>query len=230
MITDNGPQFVLYEFETFLSDFGVKDITTSLYHPRSNGLVERCNRMIKENIQLSVASGLDWVQEVKNVIWAWRTTPNSNTKVSPFVLLKGRLPGSKMNRLWMKKKMVSVGVMHDVNEKRLLAQDKYSTSAQKFLKVNFGDMVRVKLPFRGGKRESRFSSPKKVINVSDFTVTLNDGKCWNKERLSVIHNEHTPGTNDLCKDRHGITQSVVLRKSCRSSKVPARFQDFVLKC
>lgn len=101
IVSDNGSQFTSVEFKNFLSLVDVKHTKTSLYHPRSNGLVERFNRVLKDNIQLSKASNLNCKQELKNLLWAVRTTPNADTNVAPFVLLKGRLPFSKMLRGWM---------------------------------------------------------------------------------------------------------------------------------
>lgn len=101
LVSDNGAQFMSKEFQDFLEQWGIKHITTSLYHPRSNGLVERCNRVIKDNIQLSLVNGLDWKKELSNLLWALRTTPNAVTKVSPFTLLKGRIASSKLVTPWM---------------------------------------------------------------------------------------------------------------------------------
>lgn len=39
-VSDNGPQFVSAEFETFLRNNGVKHIKSSAYHPASNGAAE----------------------------------------------------------------------------------------------------------------------------------------------------------------------------------------------
>lgn len=52
LVTDNGTQLVLLEMQNFLSEHGIKHVLTSLYHPRSNGLVERLNRVIKDQLQM----------------------------------------------------------------------------------------------------------------------------------------------------------------------------------
>lgn len=86
-----------------MAEFGIKHITTSLYHPRRKGPVERFNQVLKDNLQLSTVNGLPWKQEIKNLLLAVRTTHIADTKVSPFVLLKGRIPGYKLSRVWMEK-------------------------------------------------------------------------------------------------------------------------------
>lgn len=46
IVTDNGPQFLSYEFEEFMTEFGIRHIRTPVYHPQANGLVERFNRTL----------------------------------------------------------------------------------------------------------------------------------------------------------------------------------------
>ena len=41
VVSDNGPQFTAYEFQTFLRQNGVKHIRSAPYHPASNGQAER---------------------------------------------------------------------------------------------------------------------------------------------------------------------------------------------
>ena len=41
LLSDNGPQFTSYEFQSFLEDHGVRHITSSPMYAQSNGLVER---------------------------------------------------------------------------------------------------------------------------------------------------------------------------------------------
>lgn len=39
-------------------NFGDKHLTTALYSPQGNGLVERVNRILKDTVQMAVSSGL----------------------------------------------------------------------------------------------------------------------------------------------------------------------------
>ncbi|KAJ1216080.1 hypothetical protein NDU88_003686, partial [Pleurodeles waltl] len=70
LITDNGVQLVSASMKEFLTGLGIKHEKVALFHPQANGLVERVNRMIMENIQLSLANGLDWRMELNRMLWA----------------------------------------------------------------------------------------------------------------------------------------------------------------
>ncbi|KAJ1097241.1 hypothetical protein NDU88_002366 [Pleurodeles waltl] len=72
-------------------------------------------------------------------------------------------------------------------EKRRVAQQKYVQSSQVTHRCKFdwkvGDVVRVKCPRSTGL--SKFSSGKKIVQVGDSAVRLDDGKWWNKDKISL---------------------------------------------
>ena len=56
--TDNGPQFVSEEFESFLQAHGVEHRrTTPLLWPHANGEVERQNRSLLKSLQIANLEG-----------------------------------------------------------------------------------------------------------------------------------------------------------------------------
>ena len=48
IVFDNGPQFTFEDFAIFMKSNGVKHLRCSLYHPASNGVVERFVRTFKQ--------------------------------------------------------------------------------------------------------------------------------------------------------------------------------------
>ena len=48
VVTDNGACFVSEEFEMYLTRNGVKHITSTPYHPSTNGLAERAVQVVKK--------------------------------------------------------------------------------------------------------------------------------------------------------------------------------------
>ena len=47
IVSDNGPCFTAHELEQFVKTNGVRHITTSPWHPASNGLAERAVQTVK---------------------------------------------------------------------------------------------------------------------------------------------------------------------------------------
>ena len=58
VVSDNGSPFVSAEMKEFLAANGVKQITSSPYHPASNGLAERAVQTCKAAIKK--IKGLHW--------------------------------------------------------------------------------------------------------------------------------------------------------------------------
>ena len=86
LLSDNGVQFVSKEMGAFLKEYGVNHKRSALYHPETNGMVERFNRVLKEVIQIAKSDGEPWKDVVKNRIQVYRFTPHSTTGNSPFEL------------------------------------------------------------------------------------------------------------------------------------------------
>ncbi|XP_015950042.1 uncharacterized protein LOC107474911 [Arachis duranensis] len=68
----------------------IKHQSTSVEHPQANGQVEAANKVILAGLKkrLQDAKGA-WVEELPQVLWAYRTTPQSATRETPFRLVYG---------------------------------------------------------------------------------------------------------------------------------------------
>ena len=88
IITDNGRQFIDKELAKFYNGLGIKHITSSEEHPQTNGQAEAANKVILVELRkrLDTARGR-WPEELIEVLWAYRCTPQSSTNVSPFSLV-----------------------------------------------------------------------------------------------------------------------------------------------
>uniref|UniRef100_A0A1X7T7F0 Integrase catalytic domain-containing protein n=1 Tax=Amphimedon queenslandica TaxID=400682 RepID=A0A1X7T7F0_AMPQE len=51
IVSDNGPSLVSQEFESYLTQYGIRHITSSPYHPASNGLAERAVQLVKNGLK-----------------------------------------------------------------------------------------------------------------------------------------------------------------------------------
>ena len=70
---------------------GTKAIFASVYHPQSNGAVERANDIIFGSIKkcLFDQKKNKWADELPKVIWSHNTSESRTTKFTPFRLLYG---------------------------------------------------------------------------------------------------------------------------------------------
>ena len=75
IVTDNGRQFVSERFEKFLAAQDIQHIRTTPYHPESNGLVERFNRVLKTGVQAFTREGLPWNEGLRQLLINYRGNP-----------------------------------------------------------------------------------------------------------------------------------------------------------
>ena len=90
IITDNGPQFVAEEFDTFTKRNGIKHVKSAPYHPASNGLAERFIKSMKQSLKASAADGRSLCQRLSSYLLGYRTTAHATTGVPPYQLLQRR--------------------------------------------------------------------------------------------------------------------------------------------
>ena len=67
-------------------------MTSGALTPKSNGMVERCNRTIIEAIRAHVANKADWDLSLRHALYAVRTAQHSVLRTSPANLLMGFQP------------------------------------------------------------------------------------------------------------------------------------------
>ena len=97
-INDQGRDFVNQVSETLHNLTGVKQKATSAYHPQVNGLLERQNRTMKENLlKILRKNDNNWVFCLSGVLFAHRTAVHRSTGFSPFSLLYNREPVFPVN-------------------------------------------------------------------------------------------------------------------------------------
>ena len=97
--TDNGPQFVSEEFETFLRSHGVEHQRTTPLWPQANGAVERQNRSLLKCLRIAHLEKKNLRTELVTWLTAYRSTPQVTTGATPFSLMFGREMRSKLPEL-----------------------------------------------------------------------------------------------------------------------------------
>ncbi len=93
ILTDQGMAFMSRTIRELYELLGIKSIRTSVYHPQTDGLVERFNRTLKTMIQKFVhEDAKNWDKWLEPLLFAVREVPQASTGFSPFELLYGRQP------------------------------------------------------------------------------------------------------------------------------------------
>jgi transposase InsO family protein len=91
LTVDNGKQIDCYTFKQYCKSLGTHVKFSSVYHPQSNGAVERANGLIFSGIKKCLFDQKQgkWVDELPKVIWSHNTTVSRAISFTPFRLLFG---------------------------------------------------------------------------------------------------------------------------------------------
>ncbi len=93
ILKDQGTAFMSRTLSGLYELLGIKSIHTSVYHPQTDGLVERFNRTLKFMVRKFVKEDAkNWDKWLEPLLFAVREVPQASTGFSPFELLYGRQP------------------------------------------------------------------------------------------------------------------------------------------
>ena len=87
IVSDNDTIFTSTEFQKFVGENGITHQKVALYHPASNGLAERAVQTFKEGVK-KLTGTLE--TRLSRFLFAYRTTPQTSTGISPAFLMFGR--------------------------------------------------------------------------------------------------------------------------------------------
>nr|XP_015210947.1 PREDICTED: uncharacterized protein LOC107078390 [Lepisosteus oculatus] len=93
ILTDQGTPFMSKVMRDLCKLLGIQQIRTSVYHPQTDGLVERFNKTLKSMLRKTMQKdGKNWDQLLPYLMFAVREVPQASTGFSPFELLYSRKP------------------------------------------------------------------------------------------------------------------------------------------
>ena len=88
---DQGGEFTSEMWKELHRFMGIKSSNTTPYHPQGDGQVERCNRTILNMLRsLTANQKKDWKKFLPKLAFAYNSTVNKSTGMSPFYLMYGR--------------------------------------------------------------------------------------------------------------------------------------------
>lgn len=98
IISDRGTVFTARRVQEIIRWFGAKAIHTSAFHPQTNGLVERFNRTLLAMLSKYVSSNQrDWCLYLPLVVYAYNTSKQASTRITPYLLMYGRDPATGLD-------------------------------------------------------------------------------------------------------------------------------------
>ena len=94
VLTDQGSNFTSQVIESLWERLIVHTLRTTAYHPQTDGIPERFNRIIKTMLTQFVYDQKqdDWDTKLDELSFAYNTAVHAVTKFSPFEMMFGRIP------------------------------------------------------------------------------------------------------------------------------------------
>uniref|UniRef100_A0A8C5QMW5 Gypsy retrotransposon integrase-like protein 1 n=1 Tax=Leptobrachium leishanense TaxID=445787 RepID=A0A8C5QMW5_9ANUR len=93
ILTDQGTPFMSKLMSELCKVLNITQLKTSVYHPQTDGLVERFNKTLKAMLRKVIdKDGKNWDHLLPYLMFSIREVPQSSTGFSPFELLYGRHP------------------------------------------------------------------------------------------------------------------------------------------
>ncbi len=100
ILSDKGPQFMSAVMKDLTSFLGITHVTSSAYHPQTNGCLERVHGTFKSILKKCISCKTDWVQQIPFVLFVLRQMPNSEHGFSPFELIYGSRSRTPLEALY----------------------------------------------------------------------------------------------------------------------------------
>ena len=89
--SDNGPAFIGHVLRQFMQALRFKQRYGCVYHPQSQGMVERVNGILKAKInKICQDANLNWVDALPLALMCYRSQESRITHLSPYEMLTGR--------------------------------------------------------------------------------------------------------------------------------------------
>jgi hypothetical protein len=98
ILSDRGKVFIGQVLTYVYNLLGIEKLTTTSYHPQTDGLTEKLNGTLIGIITKYVSSNhKDWDVYLPYAVFAYRTAVQTSTKYSPYFLLYGREPRTPLD-------------------------------------------------------------------------------------------------------------------------------------
>ena len=233
--SDRGSQFTGHVWKNVMNILGIKHVTTTSYHPQSNGIVEIAHRRLKDALRMQ-DNPVNWFENLPLVMLSIRTSFKEELECSPSDLVYGqslRLPqefssATLANNLMNRSQLVTK--LRDF-VKNLQPPSPREHQGKFFIDKNLNNSKRVFI--RNDHLQQplspRFSGPYDVVSRHEkyFIVSL-DGK--NKsvsiDRLKACREDFPPPlANPPVESNPSLVQETYRTRKGRVIRKPFRFRN-----
>ena len=191
ILTDCRPNFVSRLLKELYKLLSVSSITTTPYHPATDGLVERYNLIIKSMIRkTSKLWHSQWDLVLPFLLGELRRSPSATAGFTPSKLLYGRQmrgPLQMLRQKWTSNQAASTSIVENMTsiqdrlsqmkelaeENEISSKDKHKIHFDKRAKVRSfrpGELVLVRTPLLSSKVENKWQGPYSVLEKCDETA------------------------------------------------------------
>ena len=227
LVSDNGPQFASREFAEFAKQWEFQHVTSSPYHPKSNGKAESAVKAVKSLFKKALKDDKDpWLS-----LLSYRNTPTAEIQSSPVQRLMSRrtktLVPIATNLLYPE---VPEGVPDKIQQKRQKAKSYHDRNVKVLPDLDIGQEVRI-APLHRGKSWEAGTCLQKLSDRS-YLVKPTEKCCGEIDRQSSQLHKHyqhqrMPPKQPCHRPQSPVPSPPALRSSSRTIKQPVRFQDYV---
>ncbi|XP_068227609.1 uncharacterized protein [Palaemon carinicauda] len=195
---DQGTNFMSHAFKTAMKDYHITQVSSSAYHPQTNGALERTHQTIKNLLRKYIhSSGNEWDCDLELIMYIIRGVRNQSTGMSPFELLFGRRPRTILSSV--KERILKLGdnevpisqYISELNRKLLDLHSIAKTNlitAQEKMKINYdkkaktrsfkvGDAVLLYHPIAGSPLREKYQGPYTIthrISPTNYIIATPD--------------------------------------------------------
>ena len=179
LVSDNGPQFASREFKEFATQWEFQHVTSSPYHPKSNGKAESAVKVVKGLFKKANRDNKDpWLS-----LLDYRNTPTAGMQTSPVQHLMSRrtktLVPIATNLLYPE---VPEGVPDKIQQKRQTAKSYHDRKVKVLPNLDIGQEARLTPTHRGSSWKAG-SCLQKLSNRSYLIET--DGEVSQRNRQAI---------------------------------------------
>ena len=179
LITDSGNEFNNSMLTSLCQHLNIQKANIVVYHPSSNGIVERANRKLLDVLRITIGAwDSNWDNALDYSMWVINTCPHKTLRTSPFEALFGYPPPSPLNITNntndipepLKSDVNSANARFKLLKERLESMDllEREEGNEHVPQRNVGDLVYIRKHVRKGlnyKLDNLFDGPFEIIRI-----------------------------------------------------------------